>query len=185
MLIFHRYTKTYSLQTAKSGERLLNDLRQEFKDPQMTGDEIIIDHQPLSLKFWEGQGRIRLFLQSDREGNTIVESRITPGLSHLDWGQLIFFVLIGILAIAIMNWGVIRYTILGAAILGAGMMLVAPYFLFFLLLGGVVLCVISFDPFAIAAVLLGWLFFILMLHLQLRHHRNILEEKLTRSLVRM
>jgi hypothetical protein len=185
MLLFHRYTNTYSLQTAKSGERLLSDLRQEFKNPQMTDSEIIIDHQPLSLKFWEGQGRIRMHLQSDREGNTIAESRITPGLSHLDWGQLIFFVLIGILAIAVMNWGVIRYTILGAAILGAGMMLVAPYLLFFLLLGGVVLCVLSFDPFALGALLLGWLFFLLMVHLQLRHNRKILEEKLTRSLVMM
>jgi hypothetical protein len=185
MLLFHRYTKTYTLQTAKSGERLLNDLRQEFRNPQMTEDGIIIDHQPLSLKFWEGQGRIRMHLQSDREGNTIVESRVTPGLSHLDWGQVIFFVLIGILAIAVMNWGVIRYTILGAAILGAGMMLVAPYLLFFLLLGGIVLCVFSFDPYALGALLLGWLFFMLMIHLQLRHHRNILEEKLTRSLVRI
>jgi hypothetical protein len=185
MLLFHRYTKTYSLQTAKSGERLLNDLQHEFKNPQMTEEGITIDHQPLSLKFWEGQGRIRLLLQTDREGNTIVESRITPGLSHLDWGQLIFFVLIGILAIAVMNWGVIRYTILGAAILGAGMMLVAPYLLFFLLLGGIVLCVFSFDPFALGALLLGWLFFILMLHVQLRHNRKILEEKLARSMVRM
>jgi hypothetical protein len=101
MMLFRRYARSFSLETSRPREKILADLERSFDKLEDSGTDIKIQHVPSSLKFWEGHGRIELNMQEDRDHKTIIHGRVIPGVFHFDLGQLLIFLLLGVVVFLI------------------------------------------------------------------------------------
>lgn len=178
MMLFRRYAHRFSMETSRPQENIIADLESSFNKVERSETGICIDHVPSSLKFWEGHGRIELDMHEDRDNKTIIHARIIPGIFHFDLGQLILFTLVGILVFMIIRNGFTTYLIIASVIMLVSIFVLATYLLALLLFAATVLSVVSYDPYAVMALVLGWVLFIWIVHQALRNNRRHLKKRL-------
>ncbi len=177
-----RYDQVFTLEVEKSMKEIISILKVRGEDVVVTGNSIVVNHNPTWYKIFSGRGIITMQLNNTgSESKSVMQCTLSPSLANVKtiaifllcniplWAALLYF----------FPWNVILLIVFLIEWLIMAFIAIPIFFVTLLTVTGYVLSISMKGP-SIFFILITWSFFLLLVNAAMRYNRGELKRWVSR-----